>query len=132
MRVDEIPQDKSALENITRDVYYVKNKVGDYETALSTGWEPKSKALENAWEDVDLRIKESIRAVKERRKSPIYYYMNKNLMDFGILSSYVGMMRIRVIRHMNPNVFFKLNDKILKRYADVFEITVDELKSFKG
>ena len=48
MKKKELPQDKSALENWTREVCYVKNEDGKYETGLSTGWEIKTVAQEQA------------------------------------------------------------------------------------
>jgi hypothetical protein len=39
------------------------------------------------------------------------------------------MWKWRVKRHFKPTVFAKLNDKILKKYADAFAISVDQLKN---
>ncbi|MNY64298.1 hypothetical protein D3C86_2013870 [compost metagenome] len=52
-------------------------------------------------------------------------------MDLTILASYVGLWKWRVKRHFKPEVFAKLNDKILKKYADAFDISVAELKNIK-
>jgi hypothetical protein len=41
------------------------------------------------------------------------------------------MWQWRVKRHFKPKVFAKLNDKILQKYAETFEISVDELRNFK-
>jgi hypothetical protein len=38
----------------------------------------------------------------------------------------------RVKRHGKPSVFKKLNDKILSKYAEAFEITIEELKNYNG
>ena len=52
-----------------------------------------------------------------------------NKMDLNILSSYVGFWKWRVKRHFKPSVFAKLNDKILKKYADTFGVSIEELKN---
>ena len=132
MKKKDTPQDKSALEGITRDVCYVKNKDGKYETALSSGWEVKSAALDNAWEDINQQIEEAKKAILAGEKSPIYYFFVKQLMDFHVLSGYTGFWKISIKKHMTPKGFKKLNDKKLSIYAKAFDVSVDELKNFKG
>jgi hypothetical protein len=58
--------------------------------------------------------------------------MEVSKMDLGILASYVGFWKWRVKRHFKPSVFSKLSNKILQKYADAFDISVDELKNFKA
>jgi len=132
MKKEDIPQDKSALDNFTRELYYVKNKHNKYETGLSTGWDIKKEALDNAWDEVNLRIEDAKKAVKEGRKSPIYYFMELNLMTISILSGYTGFRKFSVKRHIKPNIFNKLSDKKLSIYASNFNISIDELKNYKG
>ncbi|MCU4155827.1 hypothetical protein J1N10_07545 [Carboxylicivirga sp. A043] len=132
MKKEEIPQDKSTLENFTKEVYYVKGKEGRYETGLSKGWSVKAEAQDSAWDDIHNDLEEARLAVKNGKKSPIFYYMKKELMDEAILASYVGMMKFRVKRHFKPWVFKRLKQSALKKYASVFKISVEELKSFEG
>lgn len=132
MKKENIPQDKSALDNFTRDVIYAKNEEGKYTTGLSIGWKIKKDALDNEWEEVNRRIEEAKKAVKEGKKSPIYYFMELRLMDISILSGYTGFWKLSVKRHLKPDVFEKLSDKKLKTYSNAFDISVDELKNFKG
>ena len=70
MKEEELPQDKSALEKMTREVCYVKNSEGKYTTGLSTGWEVKKDALDNAWEDIHERTEAARQAVKNGEKAP--------------------------------------------------------------
>ena len=53
-------------------------------------------------------------------------------MDWEILSNYVEIWKIFVKRHAKPTVFSKLKESTLKKYAEAFEISVDELKNFDG
>ena len=53
-------------------------------------------------------------------------------MDLQVLAAYVGMWQWRVKRHGKPKIFKTLSDSVLKKYADAFGISVDELKNFKG
>ncbi|MDH5365654.1 MAG: hypothetical protein OEW67_01605 [Cyclobacteriaceae bacterium] len=132
MKKQELPQDKSALEGYTRDICYVKNKDGKYEKALSTGWNIKAEALDNAWDDINHRIEDARNAVINGEKSPIYYFFELRLMDMQVITGYTGFWRFTVKRHMKPHVFKKLSDKKLQKYADAFDISLEELKNFNG
>ena len=132
MKKEEIPQDKSTLENITKEMYYVKGDDGKYDTGLSKGWSVKAEALESAWDDIDNEVEEARTAVQNGKKSPVYFFMKKELMDDSILASYVGMMKFRVKWHFKPGVFKRLKHATLLKYAKVFNISVEELKSFEG
>jgi hypothetical protein len=132
MKKEETPQDQSALDKVTRELMYVKNKDGKYTTDLSTGWNVKKEALDNAWEDINERVKQAAEAVKNGEKSPVLYFMEKKLMDLQLLSDYTGFWKITIKRHMKPSVFKQLSEKKLNKYAGAFDITIDELKNFKG
>lgn len=132
MKKEDVPQDPSALVGVTRDVCYVKDKDGKYTTDLSIGWEVKKQALDNAWDDIRERVAEAALKVKNGEISPVFYFMELKLMDVALLSGYTGFWKLTVKRHFKPQVFKRLNDKKLAIYAKAFDITVDELKNFKG
>lgn len=132
MKKENLPQDKSALEKLTRELCYVKNEDGKYTTGLSTGWDVKKDALDNAWEDINERVQNAAELVKRGEMSPIYYFMEKNLMDLTLLASYTGFWKFTIKRHFKPEVFKRLNDKKLNIYAKAFGISVIELINFKG
>lgn len=133
MKKEEVPQDKGNLSKSNmRELCYATDKDGNYTTELSSGWEPKSIALDNSLQDINERVEKAKNDIKSGIASPIVYFMELNRMDWNILASYVGMFKWRVKRHAKPTVFSKLKESKLQKYAEVFEITVDELKNFKG
>ena len=133
MKKEEVPQDKSNLSKINlKELCYAVDKDGTYTTELSSGWEPKTIALENSIQDINERIELAKNNVKNGIVSPIVYFMEVHKMDWITLSDYVSMWQWRVKRHAKPSVFKRMNDKLLRKYADAFEITLDELKNFKG
>ncbi|MRI00805.1 hypothetical protein GH721_09730 [Kriegella sp. EG-1] len=133
MKKDEVPQDESNLASANiKDMVYAVDENGDYTTELSTGWTPKTIALDNAIQIIEERIADAKKRVLENKTSPIEYYMEVHKMDLQILASYVGFWKWRVKRHFKPFVFKKLNKKKLQKYADVFEITIDQLKNIDG
>jgi hypothetical protein len=132
MRKEEIPQDKSNLESANfRELCYAVDENGEYTTANSTGWDPKTIALDNAIKVIEERVADAKKRVSENKISPIEYYMELHKMDVGILASYVGFWQWRVKRHFKPSVFKKLSANTLQKYADVFEISIDELQHIK-
>lgn len=132
MKKEELPQDDSALKVMTRELLYVKDQEGKYTTGLSTGWDVKKAALDNAWDDIKERVEAARLAVKNGEKSPIHYFMELRLMDFPVLSGYTGFWGFTIKRHMKPGVFKSLSDKKLSIYAKAFDISPEELKNFKG
>lgn len=130
MKKNELPQDVSALKDFTREVCYVKNEDGKYETGLSEGWDVKSVALNNAWEEINRRTQDARDKVLKGEASPVLYYLELHLMDLPVLAGYTGFRRWQIKRHMKPAVFKKLSAKKLKIYADIFEISVEDFKNF--
>lgn len=130
MKKNELPQDKGALSDFTREVCYVKNKDGKYETDLSEGWEVKAIALDNQWEEFERRTEEAKQKVLKGEASPILYFFELKLMDLSVLAGYTGFAKWKVKRHMKPSVFNKMSDSKLQVYADTFEISLEDLKNF--
>jgi len=131
MKKDEIPQDNGALNKLTKEVVYATDQSGNYSTGLSTGWEVKSTALDAAWDDIEQRIANAKAKVQANQASPLLYFMELRLMDLTIVSGYTGFWKWTIKRHMKPNVFNKLSEAKLKKYADAFNVTVEELKLMK-
>src|SRR5690554_1537107 len=133
MKTDQIPQEQSSLyKKDLKELCYAVDVNGNYTTALSSGWEPKSIALDSSMQLIEQRVEQARQQVLKNEVSPIVYFMEKNKMDVSILASYVSMWKWRVKRHFKPSVFAKLNDKNLSKYAVAFEISIEELKTFKG
>lgn len=129
MKKKEVPQDKSNLETANfRELCYAVDENGEYTTENSSGWEPKTVALNNAIVEINERIEDSKNRVINGKTSPIEYYMELHKMDVGILASYAGIWQFNVKRHFKPSVFKKLNERTLKKYAEVFDISVEELQ----
>ncbi|MBS1752546.1 MAG: hypothetical protein R2765_01735 [Ferruginibacter sp.] len=129
MKKEEIPQDDGALNKLTKEVVYAVDKDGNYTTELSTGWNVKSKALDVAWDDIAQRIENARQKVINNQASPILYFIELRLMDIGIVAAYTGFWKWTIKRHLNPSVFKKLTEKKLQRYADAFNVSVEELKT---
>jgi hypothetical protein len=131
MKKEDIPQDKSALGNISKELCYAVDSSGKYVTALSSGWEVKTTALDLAWKDIDQRVFEIRKKVLNKEISPILYFMELRLMDLAIVSAYTGFWKWQIKRHFKPEVFEKLSQKKILKYAKAFNVSVEELKTMK-
>ena len=124
MKDNEVPQDKSSFT----DLYYAVDKEGNYITKRSSGWKPKKIVLDRSLDMIDERVKDIKQKVMNNEVSPIMYYMELNRMDISVLAAYFGKWKWRVKKHFKPANFNKLSSKSLKKYADIFNISIDELK----
>jgi hypothetical protein len=129
MKKEEIPQDASALNKLTKEVCYAVDASGNYTTELSTGWEVKANALDVAWDDIAERIAAAKKKVINNEASPLLFFMEYRLMDVPIVAAYSGFWKWQVKKHLKPSSFKKLSDNKLKKYAEAFNVSVDELKT---
>lgn len=128
MKTSDVPQDKSSLETDKhKELCYAVDDKGEYTTAQSTGWKPKTIALDNTIQEINQRIAKAKAKVLNNETSPIEYYMELHKMDVSILANYVGLFKWQVKNHFKLKKFNKLSEKKLKRYANVFEISINQL-----
>jgi len=129
MKKNEVPQDDENLfEGKFKVVKYAIDDDGNYGTVGSLGWEPENVVLNQAWEEINKKVEETKRKIEAGELSPLAYHMEKNIMDVGMLSQYMDISKRNVSKHLEPSGFNSLDEKTLKRYAEVFDITVEELK----
>src|ERR1700712_2733532 len=126
MKKEDVPQDLSSLGKITREICYATDKDGKYNKELSAGWEVKINALDLAWNDIEERVKAARQKVLNNEASPVLFFMERRLMDMTTLTAYTGFWGWQVKRHMKPSVFKKLSDKKIKRYAEAFNVSVED------
>ena len=129
MNKEDVPQDLSSLGKITKEICYATDASGKYTTELSKGWEIKMSALDVAWQDIGERVAAARAKVLKQEASPLLFFMELKLMDVGVLAAYTGFWKWQVRRHLQPAVFKKLSDRRLRRYAEVFDISIDDLNT---
>lgn len=133
MKKEEVPQDRSSLsDNKITEVCYAVDENGNYTQVSSKGWEPKTIVQNETLQIIEERIAQAREDVKNGVVSPIVYFMEFHKMDMNILADYTGYWKWRMKRHFKPKVFQKLSDTALEKYANAFDINIDELKNFKG
>ncbi|WP_297891537.1 hypothetical protein [uncultured Capnocytophaga sp.] len=126
MKETEVPQEEGALRDL-KELCYVTDEEGNYTTRLSSGWEVKNVALEASLGRLQEQIDEAKANVIAGRKSPIVYYMLLNRMDWAVLADAMHCWQWVIKRHAKPSVFKKLSPKTLQQYAEIFNISVEDL-----
>ncbi len=130
MKKKEVPQDEGLFEGRFEDVCYALDDDGNYTVVGSTGWQPKTDALLQAWEVINEKVEQVRQEVIAGKLSPIAYFMEKNIMDVSLLAAYMGLPKRKVRKHLKPGNFNDLKDDILGKYAETFGIKVDDLRNF--
>ena len=131
MKIKEVPQDDiKTFKGFGTKAIYAVDENGQYTRIPTNGWEMEEVVLRDVVDDFAKLAEESKSRVIKGQTSPIEYYMNKYFMDLPALAAGMGLAKWRVKRHFSPGVFNKLNDKMLQRYADFFNIELAELYRF--
>ena len=112
----------------SRELLYTYDEEGHYHRNVGFHGEPDRVILQQAWDHFSDRIEEARQRVIAGKASPIVYYMEKFLADPLNLSMMAGISIWRVKWHLRPGVFKRLSEKTLKKYADAFNISIDQLK----
>lgn len=132
MKKKDVPQDNEGLlQDKFREPCYAVDEDGNYVTVPSTGWAPKNAALKQAWEEVNEKVDAARQEVLEGKRSMLAWHMEKKIMTIKLLSQYTGIPRRKIRKHLKPSIFAELPENALQAYADVFNITIEELTDTK-
>ena len=127
MKAKDVPQDDAnMMQGKWKDPIYTLDKDGNYTTSYSLGWESKNAVMLHAWEEIKDKVENVKQKVLAGELSPLAYHLEKNIMDVGLLASYVGKWKWTVKKHLKPKYFNKLSDEMLEKYAREFKLTKTE------
>ena len=74
-------------------------------------------------------LEKTRKTVLAGEKSPLAYHMERRQMIPDILGKTAGIAVFRVKRHLRPEIFARLKNPVLERYAKALAITMEELKT---
>ena len=107
-------------------IIYVEKEDGKY-GPIQTG----SYITSNYLDDYELKrknLEESLRTrIQKREISPVYYYMVLEDLTISELASRVRIRKGKVKKHLRHEYFKLINNEMLLQYADVFNVSVDDL-----
>ena len=123
MNKDEVPQDAIRSYGGRRRLLYATDRDGSYVTVQSSGWEPEGEATAVALDELARAANDAWHRARAGATSPLEYYMWLRRMDVPLLSQSSGIARWRIRRHFRPEVYSRLPDRVLKRYAEALGIS---------
>ena len=128
MKREQVPQDdENLMDGRGRELCYAVDENGNYVQVLSSGWAPKNAALLQAWAQINEEAKEALIRVKAGKVSPLAFFMARGMFDVALLSAYLDIPKRNIRAHLEPDNFRHLDDAMLGKYAEAFNISVDEL-----
>jgi len=128
MDKDSVPQDASPTYEGLRKLLYAVDEKGQYTGVQSSGWEAESFSTEVAVNELTRLRDDAWRRAREGKTSALEYHMYRNRMDFDTMVMVTGFWRWRVRRHFKPQVYARLSDKVLARYAEAMGVPVTQLR----
>lgn len=108
-------------------VSYITNSKGEQKPVASTTWQPVNVVNQQAWKEIEKYIDVSKEKIATGRVSCLHYYMTANQMDTALLAQYSGQSRLRVRLHLLPFFYKRMPQKVVERYAEIFQVSSDDL-----
>ncbi len=129
MRIGDVPQDGNAALSGERKAMYALDENGCYAIVPSTGWEVEEAVTLQAVEALKQQADAALARARAGLASPLEYHMARRRMDVAILAQFSGIARWRIRRHFRADVWTRLPQRLLVRYADALGISVAELQA---
>jgi hypothetical protein len=127
MKLKNVPQDAGMAGDLS-EVCYAVDDQGNYVLAPSLGWQAKNIANSQAWQIVEEKAARAAERVRAGKASPLAYHMCKHQMSVRLLAKYAGLFRWQVRRHLRPEGFRRMPLHHRRRYAELFEVSIDGLE----
>jgi hypothetical protein len=128
VKKNEVPQDQGPESALNR-LMFAQDEDGTFVTVRSVGWDPSNHCFEQYWDEMNAQTRAARALVEQGRVSPLHYYMRANVMTAALLASYTGIWRLRVWLHLKPWFFNRLKPATLLRYAEVFGVNPEQIKT---
>lgn len=132
-KTDQIPPEKEPQDEkfytYNREIFYNFDKEKGFTRANDYQNNSNQVIIKQSWDAAEQRLDEVRQKVLVGILSPVAFFMEKRLLEVPMLAAYMEIGAWRVRRHLKPRVFKKLSQATLKKYADIFGISVEQLTS---
>ncbi|MDR2626265.1 MAG: hypothetical protein LBC37_08030 [Zoogloeaceae bacterium] len=132
MNIDEVPQEKSAAYGGHQKGIYARGIDGRLGLVATCGWEAEEIVTRQAVEAFDELAAAALQCARAGESSPLEYHMYRARMDASLLAQATGLWRWRVRRHLRPEVFARLPQRLRARYAQALGMAVEQLDDLPG
>ena len=107
-------------------ILYVEKEDGKY-GPIQTGSYITSKYLDD-YELKRKNLEDSLRKkIQNREASPVYFYMVLEDLTISELASRIRIRKAKVKKHLRHEYFNRIGNEMLKQYADVFNVSLNDL-----
>lgn len=128
MDVDAVPQEGNRTMGGHFRAMYARDKDGSIVIVASCGGEVDETVTLQALELIREQTEEARARVVAGKTSTLEYWMCAQRLDLPQLSQVSGIWKWRIRRHFRPEIFAKLSQEMLQRYAEVMGITTEQLR----
>ena len=126
---EETSEQAESITGGLQTLSYSPSDAGQIAAIKSESWQPVNEVNRQAWEEIERHINHARRQVAAGRRSCLYYYMIANQMSPLLLARYTRQAAWKPLLHLLPFVFKRLTGEQLRLYADLFQVTEEELRN---
>jgi hypothetical protein len=110
-----------------RELFYSFDREKGFSAKVDYQYDANQVIIRQSWDAAGERLEQVRQAVIAGKRSPIAYFMEKQLMEVPMLAAYVGLKKWKVRWHLTNTGFRRMKPDTLQKYAGVFDIPVTEL-----
>lgn len=127
----QVPQEGNELFQGLRKALYAKGADGKVRPVPSAGWKVEEIVTRQALDTLAAQAEEARQRALRGEASPLEFHMYRARMDLDLLCQTTGLWRWRVKRHFRAEVFARLSERVLARYAEATGVPIDKLRGLE-
>ena len=128
MDIDSVPQEGNRTLGGHRKAIYARAADGRMVIVPSRGGEVDETVTVQAIERMNALAEDARARAQTGKTAPLEYWMCAKRMDVPLLSQVTGFWQWRIRRHFRPEIFSRLPEKHLARYADALGMSIEQLR----
>ena len=117
-----------SLTDGLQTVSYLQTREGTIAPVKGDGWPPVTDVNRQAWREIERKSTLARKKVASGQFSCLYYHMTVQQMNILLLARSNGQAPWKVLLHLIPFFFRRLTTATLQNYADLFQVTPDDLR----
>jgi hypothetical protein len=118
------------IHSKNKELFYSYDGAGNFNTnIISHGDIETNIFMQQMWDNFHERLLKARKDVLAGKQSPLCYHMERIRIDFITLSVYMRYQPWRVKLHFRPGIYKRLKPETKAKYAEVFDIPVEQLEN---
>lgn len=129
MDINEVPQEGNRTLGPHRKALYARDEQGRMVIVPSCGSEVDETVTLQAVDRMNAQAEDARQRAQAGLTAPLEYWMYARRMDVALLSQTSGIWQWRIRRHLQPQRFARLSQRVLERYAEALSLPTDRLRT---